>query len=60
VLQGLFAKHLAEYQADEADAAKLLSVGDLKTPADMDTAQLAAWTSVCRVLLNLHETITRN
>ena len=29
-------------------------------PADVDPAELAAWTSVARVLLNLHETITRN
>ena len=27
---------------------------------DIDPAELAAWTSVARVLLNLHETITRN
>ncbi len=29
-------------------------------PADIDPAELAAWTSVARVLLNLHETITRS
>ena len=29
-------------------------------PPDVDPAELAAWTSVARVLLNLHETITRN
>ena len=26
---------------------------------DLDRAELAAWTSVARVILNLHETITR-
>ena len=29
-------------------------------PPDIDPAELAAWTSVARVLLNLHETITRS
>ena len=29
-------------------------------PTDVDVAELAAWTSVSRVLLNLNETITRN
>ena len=31
-----------------------------RRPRDLDPAELAAWTSVARVLLNLHETITRN
>jgi hypothetical protein len=29
-------------------------------PPRVDPAELAAWTSVARVLLNLHETNTRN
>jgi hypothetical protein len=29
-------------------------------PKDVDTAELAAWKSVARVVLNLHERITRN
>jgi hypothetical protein len=28
-------------------------------PEGLDRAELAAWTEVCRVILNLHETITR-
>jgi hypothetical protein len=28
-------------------------------PDDVDPIHLAAWTSVARVILNLHETITR-
>ena len=39
---------------------KLLKVGYAPVPTDVDTAELAAWTHVARVLLNLHETITRN
>lgn len=41
------------------DAAKLLKVGLSPAPKDIPAPELAAWTSVCRVVLNLHETITR-
>jgi hypothetical protein len=42
------------------DAAKrLLSVGNAPLSAGADEPTLAGWTAVCRVLLNLHETITR-
>jgi hypothetical protein len=40
------------------DAKKLLRVGIAPAPA-ANEAEHAAWTSVCRVVLNLHETITR-
>ncbi|MEX2176475.1 MAG: PSD1 and planctomycete cytochrome C domain-containing protein [Pirellulaceae bacterium] len=60
LLSALVEKHQQEFAADKAAAAKLLSVGDLKSPAELHLAELAAWTSASRVLLNLHETITRN
>jgi Protein of unknown function (DUF1553)/Protein of unknown function (DUF1549)/Planctomycete cytochrome C len=60
VLSALVDKHLQQYQADKASAEKLVTVGDLKSPPSLDAAEVAAWTSVSRVLLNLHETITRN
>ena len=42
-------------------AAKLLSVGIAPAPGpDADPVELAAWTNTCRVILNLHETITRD
>ena len=41
-------------------AEALLVIGEKPVPRDLDEVQLAAWTSVARVLLNLHETITRN
>ena len=37
---------------------KLVGVGESKADAKMDTSELAAWTQVCRVVLNLQETIT--
>jgi hypothetical protein len=60
LLEKLAAQHLAQYEKDKDAATKLLSVGAAPAPKDLDTAELAAWTSVARVLLNLHETITRN
>ena len=48
--------------ADGSDeAARLLSVGIAPDPGpDADPVELAAWTNTCRVILNLHETITRD
>jgi len=43
------------------DAAKeLITIGQTPASADLDTIELAAWTSVSRALLNLSETTTRN
>jgi hypothetical protein len=60
VLAGLLDKHLTEYRADRAAASELIRTGERPVPTDLDPAELAAWTSVARVVLNLHETITRN
>ncbi len=60
VLAEVYEKHLREYRADKESAKKLLTIGDRPAPPEVDPIELAAWTSVARVLLNLHETITRN
>lgn len=60
LLADLHNRHLAEYRADAAAVTALLAVGAHPAPADLDAAELAAWTSVTRALLNLHETVTRN
>jgi hypothetical protein len=59
-LTAFLAKMRTEYKARPDDAAKLKKVGLHPAPEGVDDVELAAWTSVCRVLLNLHETITRN
>lgn len=46
------------FRSSPGDAQKLLAIG-LKPAPQGDAAELAAWTSLCRVVLNLHETITR-
>jgi hypothetical protein len=60
VLLSLLAEHHAQYKADLPAARALLATGDSPPLPDADTALLAAWTSVARVLLNLQETITRS
>ena len=56
----LLEKHLMEYKANVESAKKLLATGLTVAPADIDPAELAAWTDVARVIMNLHEMITRS
>jgi hypothetical protein len=60
LLTALAAKHLKQYQADAPAAAAVLKVGAKPADTKLDKAELAAWTSIARVVLNLHENITRN
>lgn len=59
-LRQLYERHLEHYQEHLNDAEQLISEGAAPTAVDIDPAQLAAWTSVARAILNLSETITRN
>jgi hypothetical protein len=56
----LHALHLKRYSEDGAAAEALAGVGEFSVPEQINLVELAAWTSVTRVVLNLHETITRN
>lgn len=47
------------YRGNPAEAKKLLRIGNDPTEESVQPFELAAWTSLCRVVLNLHETITR-
>ena len=60
VLHDLLAKHRTHYRAHPKEAEEVLAVGLAKAPEELDAAELAAWTSVARTVLNLHETLTRN
>jgi hypothetical protein len=60
LLSALHARHRAEFAQEPQAARRLLSTGERPAAADLDSVELAAWTSVARVILNLHETITRN
>jgi hypothetical protein len=59
ILSDLYAKHKAQYATDHESAVKLVHTGARPLLPGDDPVELAAWTSVARVLLNLHETVTR-
>jgi len=58
-LTTILAESRKAYTSNEATGRELLRVGSLPSRTDVDPLELAAYTNVCRVLLNLHETITR-
>ncbi|MCK6500478.1 MAG: hypothetical protein L6Q38_13475, partial [Nitrospira sp.] len=47
------------YDADPESTARFLSTGHAKAGLDLPASHLAAWTHLARVVLNLHETVTR-
>jgi hypothetical protein len=51
-------QQLANYRQDNEAAAKLIAIGDAPKPEGVDPVELAAWTAMGNVLLNLNETIT--
>jgi len=47
------------YQTDPAAAAKLLAYGESKTAGELAKPELAAWTMLASMILNLDETVTK-
>jgi hypothetical protein len=58
VLEKTLAKQRAHFAAEKPAAESLLKVGDFNNPAETAPAELAAWTAVANVILNLNETVT--
>jgi hypothetical protein len=50
----------ARFSADAEAARKAIAVGDSPAPTDVPPAELAAYTMVANVLLNLDEVVTKN
>ena len=59
VLKTLLEKQQREFSAAPQQAGELAKVGQSAAPSNVDPSELAAWTAVARVILNLHEVITR-
>jgi hypothetical protein len=59
VLRRVFEQQLARFNADPAAATKLLSVGESPRNEQLPVAELAAWSAVANVILNLDETVTK-
>ena len=51
--------HLAEYHQEPAAARKLVSIGEAPRDETLDVAELAAYTAVAGVILNLDEVVTK-
>ncbi|HUF62343.1 MAG TPA: DUF1553 domain-containing protein [Verrucomicrobiales bacterium] len=49
----------SEFTQHPKRASEFLDIGQAATSFQGDSAELAAWTSLCRCLLNLHETVAR-
>jgi len=49
----------SSYAQDRANASKLLAVGEAKADAHLAPRDLAAWTTVASMILNLDETVTK-
>ena len=58
ILEKAIDRELDHFHNDKTAAEKLSKVGDLPMPKDIDVEELAAWTSVANVILNLNETIS--
>lgn len=59
VLKTVLDGELAVYRKNQAAAIKLLAVGESPRNAKLDPAELAAWSTVAGVILNLDETVTK-
>ena len=52
-------QRLAEYQRDGEAAEKMLSIGSFKAKETLDKSELAAWTTIASMILNLDEVVTK-
>jgi hypothetical protein len=59
VLRSLVRGRLTEFRRDPRAAVRLLGVGESPRDTRLDVAELAAWTTLASVILNLDEVITK-
>jgi hypothetical protein len=59
VLLPLYQSQLADYQKDQESAVKLITVGDSKRNESLDPAELASWTMIASLIMNLDEAVTK-
>ena len=59
ILVGNWKKHLANFRAAPASADKLLQVGEARLDPSLDSSELAAYTAVVNLILNLDEVVTK-
>ena len=54
VLLDVYMKHLVMFQADADSAKSLVAVGNTANQTKVNVAEHAAWTSIARIIFNLH------
>ena len=59
ILKTSLERALLDFQADPAGAAALLKVGEASTDAKLGVVELASYTTLASILLNLDETVTK-
>jgi len=59
VLEKIYREQLINFTNDKKSAEALVKVGESPSPKDADVSELAAWTAIGNILLNLDETITK-
>jgi hypothetical protein len=59
ILLEMLERRRADYKTNEAEVDGMLGVGESETPIELSRAEVAAWTVIARLLMNLSETITR-
>ncbi len=60
ILRQAFEKHLAAYKSKPEEATKAISYGESKADEKLDAPELAAWTLVANLILNLDEVVTKS
>ncbi|MEA3206976.1 MAG: hypothetical protein QOE70_33 [Chthoniobacter sp.] len=60
ILQHAFSEQLERYELDPSAALKVISAGESKRDESLDPEDLAAYTLVANLILNLDEVVTRN
>lgn len=60
VLLDIYRSSLKKYRSDYQASEQLLQVGESDRNRELDSAELAAWSIVANLLLNLDETVTKN
>jgi hypothetical protein len=58
-LSGFFEERLRYYESEPEEAKAFAGVGYSPMPDSLNPVEVAAWSAVTRVILNLNETITR-
>jgi hypothetical protein len=59
LLEKIYREQLENFKNDPKAAKELISVGESACSENLDASELAAWTAIGNILLNLDETITK-